>query len=303
MKQTLIRKNSLQQRIRKILYFTILSGVVIYLYSLGRGPWDYFLEAWPIFFGVMIISGFGILVQAVSFQEVQPPNTHRLPLVELARIWSFSGVVSVIAPIFAGLATRTALLVRSGMTLSVCMTTTIRQIWMGLEYALLLGGLAAVFIELQGAGYLAIGMVLAGVVMSLVRVYGREKPLLFLKAKTVLGPLKDHFSARAHPWFVAQMLTMTATYLVAFNGLEASIGFQEAMLLSAITILASIIVLTPNGLGVMDAVWVFVSMKAGLGLEKSVALAIIIRLAYLAAAMLAWVLLSMAARVMSRTGE
>ncbi len=286
------------------MYLFVVAGVLTYLYLLGSEPWHYLFKNWQVFLTVSVISGVAIFIQSASFREIQPSGSSRLSWVELTRIWSFSGAVSVIAPVFAGLATRTTLLVEAGMTLSACAATSVRQIWLGLEYALLFGGVAGFFIEYPGIELLAAVLLVAGVVMILLRIYGAAlQSKSQLKSLRWIEVLRAPVMGRAHPWYAAQVGVMAAIYYVVFNGLGATMGWQEATLLSTVTILASLIVVIPNGLGVMDVLWVIVARESGLGLNESVALAVIVRLAYLMAAVMIWVVLSYARNVMRRNGE
>jgi len=290
--------------IRKGVYLIVVVGLVAYLYLLGAKPWHYLFENWQTFLAVVVISGVAIFVQAASFREVQPIGSSRLSWVELTRIWSFSGIVSVIAPVFAGLATRTTLLVEAGMTLPVCMVASARQIWVGLEYALLLGGIAGFFVEYPGIEFFAALFVVVGMAMILLRLYEAG-----FQARSCARGLRwmESFRlpvvGRAHPWFIAQLGVMATIYYVTFNGLGATMGWHEAMMLSTVTILASLIIVVPNGLGIMDVLWVIVAKESGLGLEESVALAIIVRLAYLVSAVMIWATLFFARNVMSRNDE
>lgn len=292
-----------RRRVQKGLYLAVIAGLIVFLYRLGVAPWHHVLDNWPIFLGTSLINGVGLFIQAASFREVQPPRSFPLPREEFARIWALSGVMSVIAPILAGLATRTALLVQAGVPLSACLATSIRQMWMGVEYACLIGGTAGLFVELPGFEYLAIGLIVAGLIMAFLRIFAarfREHPSQGVWKW--IGPLRMPVALRAHPWFIAQIIAMSAVYVLAFNGFGASISWQEGMLLSAVTILASLVVVIPNGLGIMDALWVLVATRSGLGLEESVALAIIFRLGYLMAAALVWGMLSII-QIRYRTGE
>jgi len=284
----LSKKKITQQKIQKVLYLVVFSGLVVYLYTLGSGPWIHFVENWLVFFVTVVIHAAAIFIQAVSFREVQT-GANTLILNKLVRIWAFSGAVSVVAPVLAGLATRTALLVREGMPLSVCVAASVRQIWMGLEYACLIGGVAAIFVEITGMKLFAVSLLVSGVVMRLLRLYGlRSKGFFRLSEWDWLESLRVPVDLKSHPWFVAQLLAMSMIYYVAFNGVSASIGFQDAILLSAVTVLASLIVIIPNGLGVMDGLWVMVARQSGLDLDESVALVLMLRLSYLAASGLVW---------------
>jgi uncharacterized membrane protein YbhN (UPF0104 family) len=77
---------------------------------------------------------------------------------------------------------------------------------------------------------------------------------------------------------------MSAVYLVGFNGLGAHVTAPQAVALSGLTVVLSLIAFVPNGLGITDAVWVLFARSAGVELESAVAIAIVIRLGHLLAA-------------------
>jgi len=286
------------------MYVAVFTGLFIYLYLLGYKPWYYLFDNFNIFIVVSTMSGIAIFVQAASFREVQPLGTKKLSWIKLTKIWSFSGVVSVIAPVFAGLATRTTLLVNEGMSLSVCVAASARQIWMGVEYALLLGGVAGFFVGLPRVQFFATLFIVGGGGMVSLRLYSARLQLKpHVKTLRWIETFSVPVLARAHPWFIVQLGAMAVIYYVAFNGLGATMALHEAILLASITILASLIVLIPNGLGIMDVIWVAVARESGLGLEQSVSLAIIIRLAYLVSALVVWVVILAVKKIMYRNSE
>lgn len=290
-----------RQIVQKVVYIGVFSILIIYLYSLGSGPWIHFAEHWPVFFTTAAVHAIAIFIQAFSFRSVQT-SENILALDKMVRIWSFSGFVSVIAPVFAGLATRTTLLVRAGLSLSECVTASLRQIWMGLEYACLLGGLAGLLVEIQGVRLFAVGMIISGVILIIIRLFV-VKPgdnLQDRKWKWIAS-LRTAVNIKSHPWFIAQLLAMGVIYYIAFNGVNASIGIQDSIFIAGVTVLASIIVMIPNGLGVMDGLWVLVARQAGLGLDESVALVLMLRLSYLVGAGLVWVGLLSMKQVKNRT--
>ncbi len=71
---------------------------------------------------------------------------------------------------------------------------------------------------------------------------------------------------------------------------------HEAVLLSALTILISIAIVIPNGLGVLDGLWVWLATSQGLSMDASVALALTLRMGYLIGAAVIWITLALSSR-------
>ena len=107
-----------------------------------------------------------------------------------------------------------------------------------------------------------------------------------------MDDLRAPVSLRAWSLFALQVPVMAATYFAGYVGMGAAIGFEHATLLAAITIMTSVVVFIPMGLGVLDSLWVFAAKQAGLSLADAVALAVLLRTSYLSAAALLAALLS-----------
>ena len=279
-----------KQRARSAVYLLIVLLLAAFLFHLGREPWVLAAGHWPVLVAVMISIGAGLIVQAKSFQAVAPTATCDLPVPTLVHIWAVSAVLSVVAPLFAGLATRTALLMRSGMPLSACLTTSTRQIWMGLEFALLLAAGSLPFVGLPNSHLFAAGAAAGWILMLTVRLTtAKGAPshrFSSARMRRLLYTIGHRIPPHAYPWFFLQVALMGATYYIGFNGLGAQLSWAEAITLAALTVVLSLIVLVPNGLGFSDAVWVYVAMQAGLSLEGSVALAILLRMAHFLSSLL-----------------
>ena len=279
-----------RRQLRAAIYLLIIVLLAVFLFHLGPDPWVIAASRWPVFLALMISIGAGLVVQARSFQTVAPPGTCRLPMLSLVHIWAVSAVLSIVAPLFAGLATRTALLARSGMPLGACLSTSTRQIWMGLEFALLLAAISLPFVLFPNSYLLAAGAAVGWFTMLAVRqTTGRgvtRNPSPNAHARALLYAIGHPVPRHAYPWYVFQIVLMSLTYYLAFAGLGAPLSWAEAIALSSVTVALSLILFVPNGLGFTDALWVVIATRSGLSLEEAVALAIVIRISHLAVALL-----------------
>lgn len=279
--------------LKKLVYLLVLLLVVIFLADLGAAPWRHALTNWPVLLILILSTGGGLMIQAQAFRSVSVGAA--APFLDTAFIWSVSAVVSVIAPLFAGIATRTTLLVRAGMSVSNCLVASLRQVWMGVEYALLL----AVF-SLPFTGWLYADLAVAGALLFWVlmrqlrrRAGTQNDEFSGRRFRRLLHALHQPVPVKAHLWFVLQVVAMSLTFYVGFNGLGADFGVMQAVALAALTVLLSLIVFVPNGLGVTDVIWVYIASRAGLTLEESVAIAIVLRLGHLSAGLLLWSILAL----------
>jgi hypothetical protein len=273
------------KRLPQVIYLVVIALLVWFLATLGMEPWRYAMANWKVLLLVMVSIGLGVVIQANSFKQVATLETPAL--LRMTVIWSASSVISVIAPLFAGITTRTAMLVQAGMPLSSCMLTSLRQIWMGLEYAFLMALISLPFTAWSFSLWAAAAGGAAWVLMVAIRLMAAGQFKLLGenadqgKLARAINSLRSPVPWQAHPWFVLQVFAMSAAYYIVFNGMGAELGIAQAIALSSLTVVLSLIVFVPNGLGITDALWVIVATDSGLTLEQSVALAIIMRLGHL----------------------
>jgi hypothetical protein len=278
--------------IRSSIYLIVVIAIAIFLYQLGDKPWLLILDHISTLVVIMVATGTGILVQAAAFRASYPKNVAPVSVVDAFQIWSASAIISVVTPLFAGIATRTALLVRAGTPLSICIIASTRQVWMGLEYAALMGGVAMVFLDFFLATRLSIVGVLIWIALLVIRLLAAAKTNVnIVSSKKYISSLRSVYPLSAHGWFILQLLLMSVVYYSGFNGVGAKLDLFQAVALSSVTVFISLIVFVPNGLGMTDALWVMVGMQTGLTLEASVSLAILIRLGHLLGSVIIYLVL------------
>ncbi|MCB1895498.1 MAG: flippase-like domain-containing protein [Zoogloeaceae bacterium] len=285
--------------LKRLLYVAIAILLAIFLIRLGAEPWRQVAAHWPTMIAVAVVSALAMLLQAASFRTVLPDDGCRPGWLELTRIWALSGAISAVAPVFVGVGTRATLLVQAGLTLGACVSTSARQAWLGLESALLFAAVSVLLVQPPGAGWIAALLASAGVAMVAVRITATrtEARRLPARLRRWWDSLRAPVGARAWLLFALQVPVMAATYYAGYVGLGAAIGFEHAILLATVTIMTSVVVFIPMGLGVLDALWVYAATRAGLSLADSVALAILLRTSYLSAAVFVAALLSVLPRV------
>lgn len=268
----------------RAIYGLILVLIAVFLYRLGPEPWLLAIGNWPVLVAVVLTTGAGLIVQAQSFRAVLPKRTPSLSLWRASNIWAIAAISSVVAPLFAGMATRTVLLVREGMSFGDCLVASARQYWLGIEFSLLAGAICMPLTILPHAKGLALGLGLGWAVLVLVRqLSGRREHAEEPEGRglhQLLHALRGKIPSEAYLWFALQPLLMGATYYIGFNGMDANLSASEAMVLASLTVTLSVIIFVPNGLGITDAIWVLVASRAGLTLEESVAIALILRISH-----------------------
>ncbi|MCC4270429.1 flippase-like domain-containing protein [Marinobacter nauticus] len=257
--------------VKKASYTIIFFAIIFFLIDQGKEPWTIAFENWLTFMSLTATTTIGLVVQAKSFSAISIKKAP--PLLELIRIWSLSSIISVIAPFFAGITTRTALLIEEGMTFKACLSTSVRQAWLGMEYALLAGAVTLPFLNFSHNKKLAFAFFLAWASFRVAR-----KAIYFDRLKSMF---KTPIRRRDESWFALQILTMSLTFFIGFNSIGAKIPFEMAIAISSITVLASLIAFVPNGLGITDTIWILIATQYGMDLTQSVSLSILLRASHL----------------------
>jgi len=273
--------------LRRIIYIIVLVGLVLFLIRQGAEPWWIMLANWPAFLAVIMVTSLGIFIQANAFKSCLPEENQNFSLHRLVYIWAISGISSLLAPLIAGLAMRTLLLQREGIRLKASILTTMRQTWFSCEYACFLGAIVLVLYPWPAMPWLGYVFGFAGFGSWLLR-----KSLLKYQISLIIHYFPSLLKAAYSPswtaffWLWGQLIAMAVNYWAAYLLMGAQLMWHECFLLAAITVLASIIVFIPNGLGILDALWLWVAHQKGMTLGESVALVLTMRFGYLTAAML-----------------
>ena len=246
------------------------------------------------FFGVMLVTAVSIFIQTYSFRLCLPSGAVSPPLRRLVQAWVVGGLTGYIAPLFGGFAMRALLLKSMGLSVAESTTGTLRQSLLNLEYAMWMAGV--VLLVWPWDPFPELGLV---VMVFAVIWFGIKKHVLHnaqwlpIRLKPYANQLLAPIEMRLRVWMFGLPLIMAVNYFVAFSGFGATLELYEALLLATLTVLISVAAVVPNGLGVLEILWIAIAQKEGLAMSDSVGLALLMRLAYLCSASLLWLWVSM----------
>lgn len=278
---------------RRIVYVLIIVLIIFFLVRLGTTPWLIIEEHKFTYAAILAVSAIGIFVQAGAYDASTPAGHTKIKFLSLLKIWSLSAVISVITPFFAGVASRTTLLVKQGIPLRSCALASGRQVWFGIEMALFIGASTLFFSTWPYSKPLSMLTVVLWAVMYVLRKsFAGSHGWPVLKRFRIppgLASIADSLKPVSHFWFLSQIICMGAIYHLGFNGFGADLTLVQSLALACITVVMSLIVFVPNGLGFTDAIWVFIAVDSGLGVDHAAALAITFRLAHFMAAILSFI--------------
>lgn len=273
-------------RLKQGVYVATILLIILFFIKKGVDPWLTSLQYWPVMIGTVLLTPFTILAQVIVFRYCVPHDyiSNVPPVQRLVKIWAMASITSIVAPFIAGLAVRVTLLKQEGLDIRISSVATVRQTWINVEYAWATASLLLLFYPwpvFDILGYLTITMwafyrlaiVFLPSLQSLVPDYFK---LLYQKFLKINFYFKLPIIARI--WFFGQIVIMAINYSIAFWLGGASLQWHKCLLLTSLTILASLLIFIPHGLGVLDSLWVWIASQQGLSMTQSVALAITMRL-------------------------
>lgn len=281
------RRTSL--RIRKrlgVLVYAAAVAVLVFLLATNFRDVAETLSAHIVEF--LVATGIGMLqaiLQARNFVTILAPP---LPPSATAsvRIWAITALANYLAPLQPGVPLRAVLFRSSGVSFVNVLAATGRQAVLMIWLSTLLATSFAMSIPGAPVRLLAAGA-LAIVVLSLVgrhtaRTLLPGRPAESLGAR-MLGALLWTPSPAVMLNALMQFLLMALSLELVYSGFGASLGFNEGVVVSAATTLSGIAALTPNNLGIMEAILGYAGHLNGLKGDALIAIALLFRIAHIVA--------------------
>lgn len=275
--------------IRRTTYGVVFLGLMLLLANQGSAPW---ISAWShpwAFLGVILVTGLSLLMQAQTYRQCLPNNSVDVPFPELVRMWSLSGLVGLVAPLFAGLAVRTTILKSWGVSVRDSSLASARQILLNIEFSLLCATAVLVIHPLEQLPWIGFVFLMVAAGWWGIRQWlSRHSELLPQSVRSFASSLM----ALPGPMLILLSLglpgLMALNYLVAFHGFGVDMSFHEAVLLATLTVLISATAIIPNGLGILDILWIAVARHEGMEVADSVGMALTLRLGYVCSSSMFW---------------
>lgn len=234
------------------------------------------------------ISAIAITVQALNFLRLLEAP-HKPALRATVHMWAMANLTNYLGPLQPGLAVRLAFFKRHGISMAATTTTTLRQIHL--------------------STWTATGLAAAGLFSNVpvIRAIGAAGLLIFFLWPYVLLLLREHLSAWAGRWkivsarreqlatllstvpisrldlFVAQYVLIACSLYGVYWAFHAPLAPHEALLLAVASALSTLISITPNNLGVQEALFGYVAHLGGLSTSEALSVALLFRVAHIGA--------------------
>lgn len=233
----------------------------------------------------------GTVVQARNFLTfLDTPN--KLRIWQFSRVWALSALANYVAPLQPGVAVRVGWLARHDVNVTTSLLATWRQLvascWIalaGLAIGLLLTG------DPRGR-WPALLLVLAWIVLFASRKYlvgwldRWQRPAWLVRRKELLHRSVTGITFSGIAGVIVQYVLSTLLVYWVYSRFNASIGVGEALIITCMINLSSLIAVLPGNLGVIDAIYILGGHGFGLSIAAAGALTILIRVVHVAANML-----------------
>lgn len=267
-----------------LLVATVTALVVIW--------WPVLVNIWRdqalTFVGAVAVMMCATLVQARNFLTfLDTPK--RLPFWSFSRLWALSALANYLAPLQPGIAVRVTWLARNNVNLTTSLLATWRQLaasgWValaGLSIGLLLTG------DLRGRLPALILSLLWLAVFFLRGFWLRwldhlRRPAWLVCRKQLLHRAATGISMNGVAGIVVQYVLGTLLLWWVYSRFGAPIDAGQALILACLVYVSSMVAVLPGNLGVMEAIYMLGGHGFGLSVAASGALAILIRVAHIAA--------------------
>lgn len=275
-------KMPLWHSLRNIAYVLLVAIAVAFVVIW----WPVLVRIWReqalTFIGAVIVMICGALVQARNFLVFLDAE-HSVRLWRFVRIWALSALANYIAPLQPGIAVRVGWLARHGVNVPEGLLATWRQL------------VASVWIALAG---MAVGLLLTedprgrwpalvfGVVWAAVYTLRRlwlkwldrlQRPAWIARQKDLLHRAATGITPKGLAGVVLQYVLGTLVLYWVYSRFGATIGIGQALILTCLVYVSSMVAVLPGNLGVMEAIYIVGGHGFGLNTAQLGALALLLR--------------------------
>lgn len=267
-----------------LLLVAVVVALVVYWWSTLAAIWR---EQALTFVGAVGIMICATLVQARNFLAFLDTE-HSVRQWRFAQIWALSSLANYVAPLQPGIAVRVTWLARNGVSVSAGLLATWRQlvvsVWVsliGLAAGLLMTGdprgrWPALVLGLAWIATYALRRLLIRWLDRLTR------PAWLAQRKQLLRRAATGIALNGLAGVVVQYALGTLVLYWVYSQFGASIGVGQALLLTCLVYVSSMVSVLPGNLGVMEAIYMFGGHGFGLSVAELGALALLLRVSNIA---------------------
>ncbi|HLI18172.1 MAG TPA: lysylphosphatidylglycerol synthase domain-containing protein [Rhodanobacteraceae bacterium] len=274
--------------LRNIAYLLLMVTAVV----LVAIWWPVLVRIWReqslTFLGAVLVMICATFVQArnfLTFLDVE----HRVRLWHFAPVWALSALANYVAPLQPGIAVRVVWLSRRGVSVPEGLLATWRQLVVSVWIALigLVGGLMLTGDPRGRWPALALGVVWLAM-FALRKLWLKwldrlARPAWLVQRKQLLHRAATGIRLSGLAGVVVQYALGTLLLYWVYTRFGAAIGVGQALILTCLVYVSSMLALLPGNLGIMEAIYMLGGHGFGLSVATSGALAILVRVAHVVA--------------------
>lgn len=267
-----------------VLLLAIAAVLVVIWWPVLVGIWR---QQALTFAGAVIVMICGTFVQARNFL-VFLEGRHSVRLWRFTRVWALSALANYMAPLQPGIAVRVGWLAHRGVNVSEGLLATWRQL------------VASVWISLIG---LAVGLLLTGdprgrwpaialgvvwvTTFALRKLWLKwldrvQRPAWLARQKKLLHRAATGITPNGLAGVVLQYVLGTLVLYWVYSRFGATIDVGQALILTCLVYVSSMVSVLPGNLGVMEAIYMLGGHGFGLSVAQLGALALLLRVSSIA---------------------
>jgi len=278
---------------RRLGYALFLAAAVVAAYHWREPLLHVWREqGWTLVMAIGFMAA-SVILQARNFMTFIGPHAE-VRLWSLSRVWALTSLANYLGPFQPGVALRIAYLSRAHVHWSVGVKATWRQLCASVWVALAGCGIGllsfqSTYYQLLGGAFLAAFFTLPVLRAVLVRLLGKMKrPFWLASRRGLLIEALEGIHTAGIVGVAAQYMLSTVLLWLVYHAFGAPVGLEQALLITCLIYVSSLVALLPGNLGVIEAIYIIGGHGAGLTGPESAAMALLLRSAQiLGAAILA----------------
>jgi len=274
---------------RNALYLLLVAAALLLVVVWWQELSAIWAQHWLTLLGATALMTLGAVVQAHNFIAFLGVG---LPRWSFTRIWALSALSNYVAPLQPGIALRIVYLKGRGVSVRHGLLATWRQLSVSLWIAI--GGVGAGLLltgdtrgRWPGVVLLLLWMAIPPLRQLLVDgMFRLQRPAWLLRHRELLRDATNMISVAAVAGVALQYLLGTILLYWVYASFGAPIGIGQALLLTCMVYVASVVAIVPGNFGFLEMLYMLGGHGLGLSLSTSAALALLLRVAHVAANLL-----------------
>ncbi|ADJ29323.1 lysylphosphatidylglycerol synthase domain-containing protein [Nitrosococcus watsonii] len=279
----------LKKIMRWVLYLIIITLLAFLFYTHRVEVINTFIyHRWVLLYvtGITIL---GFSAQALNFLQLIE-TLNKPPFQDTLRAWALANIANYLGPFQPGIAVRMAFFKRHGIEIPTTIRATLHQLqlsfWVATGIAAIAGSIShyepirpLAFVS----GILFISWPL-GLRASHLAILWSSAHIKFIdRHKDMLAFFFILPPARTLLLVAIQYILGALSLYVVYWSFDTQINIQDAFLLTVVVFSSTFIAITPNNLGVQDAIYGYSAYLYGLTVSEALSLALLLRLAHILA--------------------